>query len=169
MAAALAVGWMAVAWTFMWDRYAEVNWAASYVALLFVAEGLLLAWFGVLGNDLQPRAGGLSRASGLALFLYALVVHPLVPLVSGRPWQGAEIVGLAPDPTAIATLGIVVMAEGRMATWLLLGVPSLWCLASFLTLHTMGVWEAWIPAAAFAVALGSLVLRPLLRRNVSRF
>jgi hypothetical protein len=38
-------------------------------------------------------------------------------------------------------------------------VPFAWCAASWATLHTLGAWEAWIPAAAIAVALPALVWR----------
>ena len=51
------------------------------------------------------------RRIGLALFLYALAIHPLIAPLTGRPWTQAEIFGLAPDPTAIATLGILLAAD----------------------------------------------------------
>src|SRR5882672_6248592 len=44
---------------------------------------------------------------GIALYVYALALHPLIALVAGRPLQAAEVVGIAPDPTASATLGLL--------------------------------------------------------------
>ena len=93
--------------------------------------------------------------AGLALFLYALVLHPLVPKLSGRPFQSAELFGIAPDPTAIATLGLVSMASTGSAAWLLLAVPLAWCAASGATLHAMGAPEAGIPLTAAGLAVAS--------------
>jgi hypothetical protein len=74
----------------------------------------------------RPRSGtGVSGVGclALALLIYALALHPLIPLLAGRPWTQAEIFGLAPDPTAIATLGIL-LATTR-PHWHLLALPLL--------------------------------------------
>lgn len=154
----LAGAWGFVAWAFLWQRYAPINWAAAYVAPAFVLEALLLLGAGLAGQPLfteRPRAG---RTIGLAIFAYALALHPLVAVVSGRPLWGADVFGLAPDATAMATLGLLAAAERSAVTWILGIVPALWCLASFATLHTIGTWEGWIPLAALALAIGARLL-----------
>jgi Family of unknown function (DUF6064) len=93
--------------------------------------------------------------AGLALFLYALVLHPLMAMLAGRPIEAAEVFAIAPDPTAIATLGLVLMVRGGPATWLLIAVPSGWCLVSWATLYVMGALEAWVPLAAAGIALAA--------------
>ena len=75
--------------------------------------------------------------------------------LGGRPIQAAEVFGIAPDPTAIATLGLLATASPKGAAWLLVGVPAAWCLASWATLHTMGAWAGWIPLAAVGLALAA--------------
>jgi len=151
IAMALGVAWIWVAWSFLWGRYATINWAIAYVAPLFALQGLLLIFWPAAA---RPRAGANQVASliGLALYLYALFLHPLVALLAGRPIQAAEIFAIAPDPTAIATLGIVSMAQGRFA-WLLLVIPILWCMGSALTLYAMAAPEALIPLAAALLAI----------------
>jgi hypothetical protein len=47
--------------------------------------------------------------------------------------MAAEVFGLAPDPTAIGTLGFLLLARGGWALTLL-PIPLLWCLASGMTL-----------------------------------
>ena len=74
---------------------------------------------------------------GLALLIYALAIHPLIAPLTGRPWTQAEIFGLAPDPTAIATLGVLLAAD--RPRWHLLVLPLLWCATSGLTLWTHGI------------------------------
>jgi hypothetical protein len=74
----------------------------------------------------------------------------LAPL-QGRGWASSEVFGIAPDPTAIATLGLLLLARGRLLP-LLLPIPVLWCLLSGVTLRTMGEPQAWALHAALALA-----------------
>jgi hypothetical protein len=90
-------------------------------------------------------------AAGLFFLLYALIVHPLIGPLMGRPWLQAEVFGVAPDPTVIATLGVLVAA--RRPHWGLLVVPVLWCAVSGATLWTMQSPDATLLPAAAVVAL----------------
>ena len=42
LALLLAILWIFVGWSFLWNRYAAINWAAAYVAPAFAVEGVLL-------------------------------------------------------------------------------------------------------------------------------
>lgn len=155
-AVALALCWLFVAWAFLLQRYAPINWAADAFALGFALQGLgLLALVG--GGPLQASVQPWRRAAGLGLLLWALLGHPLLALLSGRPWMQAEVFGLAPDPTAIGTLGWLLLLEGRARVllrclWL---VPLAWCAISAATLGTMGEWTALVPLAAALLALAA--------------
>lgn len=151
--AILAVAWMWVAWAFLWSRYSTINWAAAYVAPAFGFQALLLGWFaGVRGHVHFEVSRSVSGATGFMLLLYALILHPFLAKFAGRPFAAAEVFGIAPDPTAIATLGLITMASGRGWVRLLLIVPLAWCLVSWATLYTMGAPEAWIPLTSAALA-----------------
>jgi hypothetical protein len=150
----LTAAWVCVAWSFLWNRYATINWAATYVAPAFVLQALLLLWIGSLRGRLHFAADRTVRGVvGLALFLYSLVLHPLVAPLAGRPVQAAEVFGIAPDPTAIATLGLLSIGAGGAIAWLLLVIPLAWCVASWATLHAMGASESWIPLTAAGLAV----------------
>ncbi len=160
IAGGLAVLWGWVAWSFLWERYATINWAAVYMAPLFALQAVLLA---LVGGRLRWSFDRTGRGSGgLALFLYALVLHPLTAPLLGRSIRGAEIFGITPDPTAIATVGLVLMAAGHWS-WLLLVIPLLWCLVGWLTLYGMGAAESWILLAAAGTGAVLAVL-PTTRR-----
>src|SRR4029077_17683708 len=97
---------LSVSVRFFWMHYAPINWAAIYFVPVFVGEGLLVLWLGTVRGRLAFAAErGVAGMIGIALYVYALALHPLIALVAGRPLQAAEVVGIAPDPTAIATLG----------------------------------------------------------------
>jgi hypothetical protein len=133
-----------VSWAFIWKRYATINWAATYTVPLFAVEALLFLWIGVARRRLifRPRRDA-AGILGTALFIFALIFYPMLAPLAERPWEQAEIFGLAPDPTVIATLGLLLLLEGRVR-WALLAVPILWCLASGATLWAMGSREALI-------------------------
>ena len=156
----LAGAWSFVAWAFLWHRYATINWAATCAVPAFVVQALLLVWFGVLRDRLRFAADrNIPGVIGVALFVYALALHPFVAKLGGRPMQAAEVFAIAPDPTAMATLGLLATASPKGAAWLLLVVPMAWCLASWATLNTMGAWEGWLPLAAVGIALTARLWR----------
>lgn len=153
--AILSAGWLWIAWAYLLERYNTINWAARYFAIGFAIEALLLIWTGSIrsGISFQPYRDWISRA-GLMLFLFALLMQPLVGPLVGRDWRQAEIFGIAPDPTVLATLGILLTMDKRLP-WVLMTIPLIWCALSGATLWTMGSPDAWLMPA---VALGVLSL-----------
>jgi len=152
VAAALAAYWLWVAIAFQANRYATINWAASYFAAGFALEAVLLVWIGVVRGRLLFHVDGEPRRAGFWIFLFAFAVQPLAGLAFGRGWRQIEIFGVAPDPTAVGTLGILLLATGRVR-WELITIPVVWCAVSGLMLLAMKGPDAWIPLAAGAVVL----------------
>jgi hypothetical protein len=156
---AVSVGaiWVWVAWSFLWHRYAQINWAATYVAPMYALEGLLFMWVGC-------ARGGLSFAlkrtpasvAGLALLLVALLGYPLIAPAVGRNWLAAEMFAVLPDPTAATTLAILALSSARDRAVLMV-IPCLWCFIAGATLWTMGspdfVAAPLIALAALGVAV----------------
>lgn len=139
----LAMCWLWVAWAFHFQRYAGINWAATWFAAGFAVEALLLLWIGSVRGKLEPIVAGIGsrrRIAGIGLLLFALVVQPLIAPVSGRSWMQMEMFGIAPDPTVVATLGVLLPMRGPR--WLLFPVPLAWCAISGATLWTMGAVDA---------------------------
>jgi Family of unknown function (DUF6064) len=153
VAAILAACWLWVAWAWFMERYATINWAASYFAAGFAVEALLLLWTGAVRGRLVFRAGpdAIGRI-GTGIFVFALAAQPLIgPLLAGRAWTQAEVFGMAPDPTAVATLGLLLTAAGGAVGPMV--VPLLWCAAGGATLWTMGAPDALVMPAAAVVAV----------------
>jgi hypothetical protein len=148
--AAILVGcWLWLAWGFHWQRYATIHLAAGYFALAFALQALLLLWLGVLRGRLAiAPVSRMRRRAGLVLLLFALLVFPLLGPLLGRSWTQAEVFGMAPDPTALATLGVLLFAGVRPA-WGLFPIPVAWCLISGATLWAMESPDyALVPLAA---------------------
>lgn len=153
VAAILAACWLWVAWAFQMERYATIHWAARHFALGFAIEALLLIWIGVIrGQLLFGQSAKAIRLAGFYLFLFALAVQPLIGPAIGRPWLQAEIFGIAPDPTVVATLAILLPVSGRMR-WRLLWIPIIWCVISGATLWAMGSADALLMPLIALLAL----------------
>ena len=160
VALGLAAAWAFVAWRFHWHHYATINWAAIYFGAAFGLQALLLAGAALrdgLRYELRPPA--VRRYTGLALVVVALVAQPLSALMLGRPVAQLETAGLFPDPTALFTLGLLLVA-GR-AHWSPFPVPLLWCMVSATTLWTMSAADAPLPLlGALLAAAAAVFLRP---------
>ena len=153
----LAICWVWVAWGYFASRYATINWAATSFAWAFAFEALLLILSVVVGGRLSftKAAMSLCRKAGLALFAFALFCQPLIGPLAGRNWTEIELFGVAPDPTVLATLGVLLAAD--RIRWELLVIPLLWCLIAGATHWAMAAPEAFLLplAALLTVALAS--------------
>jgi hypothetical protein len=160
VAAILMACWIWVAWAFHWRHFVTINWAATYFAYAFAAEALLLLVFGIVGDELAFEPGSVTHRIGFAVVLFALFLQPLIAPLSGRGWLQAEVFGVAPDPTVVATLGIL-LAGGRRALWRLGVIPFLWCGLSGAVTWTLGSPEAPVMLIAALVVLGAAAMTQL--------
>jgi hypothetical protein len=154
IAAALAALWAWMAWAFVWRRYAEINWAASYFVWLYVIEAVLLGWIGAVPGRLRLRlVTDAAGKIGVALVTVSVVLYPALAALAGRGWHQSEVFGIAPDPTVIGTLGILLLAEPPRRT--LTVAPILLAAISAATLWAMDSPERWVVLAALGlVSLG---------------
>ncbi len=134
----LAATWGWVAWRFF-GLYAEINLAAPWFAALFAGQAVVLLALAASGPGLALTPPHRPRHwLGLGLALWGLVLHPLVWWAAGRPATGTEFFAVASDPTAIATIGLLLMARlprrGLLPVReMLCALPVAWLLISALT------------------------------------
>jgi hypothetical protein len=151
-AALLAACWLWVAWAFHLQRYADINSAGGIFAFAFALQALLLLWFGGVRGKLAllPMRNAIRRPA-LGVLLFAMLGYPLLVAVGRRSWMQMELFGVAPDPTALATLGVLVLTgPGR---WLLWPIPLLWSAITGATLWTMQAPDFWAAPFVALVAL----------------
>ncbi|MBA4328313.1 MAG: hypothetical protein C0428_08810 [Polaromonas sp.] len=133
----LAATWLWVGWAFLWQRYASINWAATYVAIAFAVQALLLAGLALRSGQAASPPSKAARGVG-GLLAAAGLLYPLSGLALGRPWLQSEVVGMMPEPTALLTLGLLLLggqpstSTGRALLFyipllcLLLGAATAW-------------------------------------------
>ncbi len=155
-ATVLTIFWLWNGLAYMGHYRAELDWAAPGYGLLFVVEGALLTWFGIVRPRIGfDRAGRSARAMGGMMAVFALVALPLLTwFVTGDP-EGAETVGLLPTPTTVFTLGVLVMV-GIGAPRILFLLPLVWSAVGGALGWVSGSWlELCLPLAG-ALALIAL-------------
>lgn len=129
----LSCSWAAIAWLFFLKHYATINLAAPWFAAGFAVQAILLLIVEVKNEGLHYHWSGSTQGwLGISLLFFALVGVPLVNLLTGHTWQGIELFGLTPDPTALGTLGLLLMTQNNLR-WLLVPLPLLWCVITLLT------------------------------------
>lgn len=128
-AALLAAIWLWVGWAFHWQHYATINWAAQYFALAFALQAVLLLGLGTWPRDAHaPSTGVAVRNLGWLMTVAGVLLYPLAGLLAGHPWTQAEMFGITPEPTALATLGLLLasaQSPSRPLRCLLAVIPTL--------------------------------------------
>jgi len=158
LVALLAACWAWVAWAFHLRHHATINLAAGAYAAGFAAQALLLAFGALRGSAAQGSTGRRPQArwrrpTGLVLLAIAVAGWPLLGALAGRPLAQAEVFGVAPDPTVVGTLGVLLLARrpaARFAAW---PIPLAWCAVSGATQWTLGMPLAWVLPAVGLLAL----------------
>ena len=159
--------WAFVAVAFFFQRYAELNWAGGYVAYAFIAQAVLLVVMALTGwgMDNEPRATNPPVAIGIAITLFGLLIMPLIAPLSGGSWYQAEVFGIHADPTAVTTLGLVLIMLRGFALWIAVIIPALWLVVSGLTLQVLDSSGAAVLFGVLAIALVGLVWKSIESRR----
>ena len=151
IALVLGLCWLFVAWTYHLRRYATINWAATYFAAAFALEAVLLAWVALRTKVSLGDSRSVATRIGIGAVLFALFVQPLLGVLTGRAWSQSQFFGIAPDPTVVATLGVLVATQ--RSGWLLWVVPLAWCAVAGAFASMMKLPDALVMPLAAAVAL----------------
>ncbi len=114
---------------------------------------------GAISVQRQPQ--GLSAWGGATVAVLALLGYPLIAAAIGPGLGHAEAYGLHPDPTAVATLGVLLVMLRGLALWLSLLIPSLWCVIGSLSLMAMDSAGALIPLSAAILIAGTALARSI--------
>lgn len=151
-AGVLAGAWLLVAVAYFWARYSTIHMGGKWFAAAFGMQAVLLLWFGVVKRKLgTSETRDWPDRAALGFTAAALLLYPLLAKVAVRPWSQAEVFGLAPDPTVLATLGLLVALRARWWLWV---VPVAWALFSAMTLWTLHAVETWTVLAGLSLSLG---------------
>ena len=155
----LAAAWAWTGWVFHFRTLAPMDFSAPVYGAAFLLQAALLAWaFGIRNAAsfrVRPDTAGWT---GMGLVAFGLIAYPLIAGFAGDGWTSARLFGVAPGPTAMVTLGLLLLTESRTPLHLTI-VPLLWCLIGGVTAWFLGVAEDLLLPPAAIVALYVAVRR----------
>ena len=159
--ALLAPAWLTSGMIFHFTYYAELNWAAPWFGWGFIAQAALLLALALFAGSIKVQAPskGLSTWIGATVAMASVLAYPLIALTIGPGLSHGETYGLHPDPTAIATLGVLLILLRGTTLWLAMLIPILWCVIASLTLIAIDATGALIPLAAVIIIAGASIAR----------
>ncbi len=149
---------LAGAWGFVGAAYhlaffSRINPAAIAFGVAFLAQALLLGWWGVAGRAELGWTASPRSVAGAAAAGYALAVYPALGALLGHGWPRAPMFGVTPCPTTIFTFAILLLARADVPRVLLV-VPILWSIVGASAALQLGIREdLGLPAAALAAAI----------------
>ena len=134
--------------------FSKVNPAATLFAGLFILQALLFAACAVAGPGVWFRTGrDLRSLVGYAVIVNAMPIYPMQRLVAGHGLLARPMFGVAPCPTTIVTIGMLMLARGRWVLWLSV-IPFLWSLIGLAAALQLGMSEdLGLPIAGVALVL----------------
>jgi len=136
----LALFWIWNGIVFNWMFFSAIFPMAILFAVLFVVEGIILAEAGALRGSLSFTVkADIPGIAGVILIVYGLVAYPLIEYLLGRGYPQLLPFGLAPCPTTIFTLGILLWSDKRLPGYLLV-IPVMYALSGVIPV-SLGVVE----------------------------
>lgn len=128
IAAILCVFWSVMAIGYHWTYFSAINRAAYAFGALFIVAALVFLVEGVIRDRINfAIVPGIRGGFAAVLLVYAFAVYPLVGLLVTHPYPEAPLFGVAPCPTTIFTLGLLLLAS-HPRRWILAAIPLLWCM-----------------------------------------
>lgn len=135
IASLLVVSWLWVALAFLYHRFFQIHIVADWYALAFILQAAFLAWYGIFKNRLNFFVDNQNRIKIVSLLLFvAILFYPFIAFLSGRSWMQFEMFSLAPDPTALATIAILLFFQAPVVLYI---IPLMWLIVSAVTLFIM--------------------------------
>jgi hypothetical protein len=160
----LATSWAWVGWAFLHLRLAPIHWVADWYAIAFFSQALLLFVYGISSRGVEFEIGNSARAAiGVFVLMAALLVMPAIAYLTGREWMQTELFAMTPDATALVTLGLLLLAKGRVAGWLVV-IPVAWCFVTGVTLWVLEATEAMILPAGAMLTI-AMIFMPVRQRE----
>jgi hypothetical protein len=136
----LSLFWLWTGVAYHIAHFASVNKVAYIFGGLFLVQGFLFLWNGVLKSKLYFRFyRDKFGITGLVFIAYAILIYPVLGYVFGHGYPRSPTFGV-PCPTTIFTFGMLLWTDEKLPKYLLI-IPLLWSIIGFTAAWNLGMWE----------------------------
>lgn len=149
----LAAMWAVNGIGYHWMFFSDINPMARVFAALFVVEAVALAVSTYAFRDLRFAVRRDARSLiGLLLVAFALVVYPAWGWLAGHAYPAMPMFGVAPCPTTIFTVGVLLLGTWN-AVRALLVIPIFWSAVGGTAALLLGVPQDYGLVATLVIAV----------------
>lgn len=156
----LACFWIWTGFVYHLIFFKEINPAAYAFGAMFIVQGFLFLYQGVLKKRLcfrfEPNLYGFLGAIFIA---YALIIYPIIGFAFGRIYPASPTFG-APCPMVIFTFGLLMWTDRKPAFHLLI-IPVFWALVGASAALSFGVMEDFGLLIAGTIGTAFIIRRDL--------
>lgn len=121
--------------------FSKINPAAILFAGAFIVQSILFAVRAALADrwcfETKPS---FRTYVGAMTISYSLIVYPILGIFAGHGLMMGPMFGVAPCPTVIFTIGILLLARGQWVLWLSV-IPILWSMVGLAAAIQLGIIE----------------------------
>jgi hypothetical protein len=136
--------------------FTKISQPAYFFGVLFVFQGLLFLYEGVVINRLSFRASRKFHGIlGAILIVYALAIYPLIGYALGRIFPTSPTFGV-PCPTTIFTFGLLLWTDKKVPLSLLI-IPVLWSIVGTSAALNFGIQEDFGLLVAATIGTASII------------
>ena len=136
----LSFFWIWIGIVYQLIYFSSINSAAYAFGVLFLVQGSLFAYYGILKGSLSfSYERNALNIIGIIFLLYALIVYPVLNYLLGHPYPYAPTFGL-PCPTTIFTFGILLFSDKKISVILLI-IPLIWSIIGFGAALNLSIYE----------------------------
>jgi hypothetical protein len=151
----LALLWLWSGFVYHIGFFTAINPVAYLFGGLFIAEALLLAWFGLRQSQPSFEFSSKSRfVAGSFLICSALVIYPAISFLVVHRYPATPTFGL-PCPTTLFTLGVLLWSRPPVPVRIVI-IPLLWSAIGLSAAVQLGMYEDFL--LLVGLITGSLLL-----------
>ena len=134
--------WMGIVYHLIY--FSSINKAAIFFGSLFIIQGLLLFYFGIIKDKLKFQFSfNRNGITGIALGMFAIIVYPLLSYWLGHVYPSSPTFGL-PCPTTIFTFGVLLLSSSRIP-FIIIIIPTIWSIIGSSSAVSLGMKEdTWL-------------------------
>jgi hypothetical protein len=159
IAGGLAAMWLWTGIAYHGLYFSSINGAALLFGVLFVLQGALIFYVGVVRAQLQfGIPDGVTGWLGGVLMTYAAVLYPLLGIWFGHTYAQVPMFGMTPCPVTIFSFGLLLLASVPVPLGLV-AVPFLWTLVGGSAAFLLGIPQDWLLLFTGFLAVPLLILR----------
>ena len=130
--------WMGIVYHILY--FAQINKAAYLFGGIFILQGLLFLYQGVLNDKLSYKFSFSKMGwTGALLLTFSLIIYPFIGYLSGHIYPTSPTFGL-PCPTTIFSFGILMWFDKKIPLSILV-IPFIWSIIGFFAALQLGVRE----------------------------